>query len=485
MKFLCPTCQTPLPVAAAVVACTGCGVSVDLTRVETSPGSSALSPEVDLTGETLGAFHLGARLGAGGMGAVYEADGPPGPCAVKVLATSLGAEPTLRQRFRREAAALRTLDHPGVVRVLAEGEDRGFCWYAMERIQGPDLRARLAQGPLSVAEAERLGREVLSALDAVHGRGLVHRDVKPGNILLSPQGAKLCDFGIARFDGSTTLTESAALMGSLRYMSPEQRRGLADAQSDLYALGLVLHEALTGGLPDEVELGRVPAHLKRLIAALLQDKPKERPAHARAALELMRARPFGGRRVWAGAAGLAAVSAVAVLGVTRLPPTPSPVAKLSGPPDTQAAFPVQRNLGSSPADLPTNPVDTSAPQAASPVWQAPPNGAYTQNTIDYAGKEASARGGLDRLQSSKLLGTMNTRTKPSPKKAPARQQVDEAQLKQNLAAQQKVIAAQPPPSRSGISKTSPVDLQRDDPPQEVGSKSASQQQQAPTQVIRE
>ena len=163
MKFLCPTCRTPLPPisAAAVVPCARCGVAVDLTRVDTAPGSSALSPEVDLSGEALGPFRLGERLGSGGMGAVYAAEGPPGRCAVKVLATTLGAEPSLRERFRREAAALRQVDHPGVVRVLSEGEERGFSWYAMERIDGPDLRARLRDGPLPPREVERLAGELL------------------------------------------------------------------------------------------------------------------------------------------------------------------------------------------------------------------------------------------------------------------------------------------------------------------------------------
>ncbi|WP_224247646.1 serine/threonine-protein kinase [Hyalangium gracile] len=321
MNFLCPACRTPLPGArAAVVAtCSGCGVEVDLARVETAPGTARLSPEVDLSGEQLGGLSLKRRLGAGGMGTVYEAEGALGPCAVKVLSAMVAADPSVRARFRREAEALRRIEHPAVVRVLAEGEERGFCWYAMERVDGPDLRARLAEGPLPAAEVEGLARRVLSALGAAHARGFVHRDVKPSNLLLAKDGVKLCDFGIARLDGATTLTASAALIGSLRYMAPEQQRlGRADARSDLYALGLVLHEALAGGIPDERPLPPgVPRRLRTLLSRLLAEKPEQRPASAEAALKLLERRiPVGALSV--GGAAALALGAFLVLGPGRL-----------------------------------------------------------------------------------------------------------------------------------------------------------------------
>jgi eukaryotic-like serine/threonine-protein kinase len=280
---------------------------VDLTRVDTAPGTARLWPDVDLTGEALGPYRLSKRIGAGGMGIVYEAEGPEGTCAVKVLSALLAAEPDVRTRFRREAAALRSLDHPGVVRILADGEDRGFCWYAMERVIGEDLRARVTRGRLPPEEVEAIARRLLDVLSAVHQRGLVHRDVKPGNILLASDGAKLCDFGIARFDGATTLTASAALMGSLRYMAPEQRYGRSDARSDLHSLGIVLHEALAGGVPGEADLPLgVPARLRRLLDALLAARPEDRPMDARGALDLLNRQPR--RRVLAVAATLAALA---------------------------------------------------------------------------------------------------------------------------------------------------------------------------------
>lgn len=291
MNFLCPACRTPLPGAraGALATCTGCGVEIDLARVETAPGTARLSPEVDLSGEQLGGLALKRRLGAGGMGTVYEAEGPSGPCAVKVLSAMVAADPSVRVRFRREAEALRQIQHPAVVRVLAEGEERGFCWYAMERVEGPDLRAKLADGPLPAPEVEGLARRVLSALGAAHARGFIHRDVKPSNLLLAKDGAKLCDFGIARLDGATTLTATAALIGSLRYMAPEQQRlGRADARSDLYALGLVLYEALAGGIPGERPLpAGVPRRLRTVLARLLAENPSARPASAEAALKLL------------------------------------------------------------------------------------------------------------------------------------------------------------------------------------------------------
>lgn len=298
MNFLCPACRTPIPGerASVVATCSGCGVEVDLARVETAPGTARLSPEVDLVGEQLGGLSLKRRLGAGGMGTVYEAEGPQGPCAVKVLSAMVAAEPSVRARFRREAEALRRIEHPAVVRVLADGEERGFCWYAMERVDGPDLRTKLADGPLPPAEVEGLARRVLSALGAAHARGFIHRDVKPSNLLLARDGAKLCDFGIARLGGATTLTASAALIGSLRYMAPEQQRlGRADARSDLFALGLVLHEALAGGIPGERSLPPgVPRRLRTLVTRLLAEKPAERPASAEAALKLLKRRvPVG------------------------------------------------------------------------------------------------------------------------------------------------------------------------------------------------
>jgi serine/threonine-protein kinase len=260
-----------------------------LTRVETAPGQARLWPEVDLTGERLGGHTLHRRLGSGGMGTVYEAESDAGvKVALKVLSPLLAAEPALRERFRREARAMTKVKHPRVVQLFDEGEDRGFCWYSMELVTGVDLRQRLSQEVMTPTQVEALADQVLEALEAVHSAGIVHRDLKPANILMSAEGPRLCDFGIAQLSGVTTLTESAALLGSLRYMAPEQRWGKADERSDLYSLGVVLHEALTGGVPGETPLpASVPRSLSRFIERLTQQNAGQRPSSARAAVQVL------------------------------------------------------------------------------------------------------------------------------------------------------------------------------------------------------
>jgi hypothetical protein len=133
-----------------------------------------------------------------------------------------------------------------------------------------------------------MARRLLTTLDRVHAAGWVHRDVKPSNILLDRTGPRLCDFGVARFDGARTLTESAALLGSLRYMAPEQRRGQAGPAADLYSTGLVLYEAVAGGVPGEAALPKgTPRSLRRLIGRLLAEDPSQRPRSGAAAVALM------------------------------------------------------------------------------------------------------------------------------------------------------------------------------------------------------
>lgn len=290
MSFLCPSCHTPLPPQRerTLLSCSGCGVSIDLRDVDTAPGAPGLSPERDLGGQVLGAYRLGARLGSGGMGIVYAAEGPEGAVAVKVLARGAASDPALRTRFRREAEALLALVHPAVVRVYAHGEHEGVAWYAMERLDGEDLARRLARGPLPAPEVQALAEQLLSGLACIHGRGLVHRDLKPSNVLLFPSGAKLCDFGVARVEGARTLTESAALVGSLAYMAPEQRRGRSSAASDLYALGVLLCEAATGRLPEELSLDELqPRRLRTLVTGLLAVRPEDRPASAEQARAML------------------------------------------------------------------------------------------------------------------------------------------------------------------------------------------------------
>ena len=372
MNFLCPSCRTPLPREATVglVTCSQCAVQVDLTRVDTAPGQARLWPEVDLKGETLSGHLLVQRLGSGGMGTVYEAESPVGaPVAMKVLSPMLAAEPALRERFRREARAMTKVKHRRVVQLYEEGEDRGFCWYSMELVKGLDLRHRLDKGVMAAGDVEALATALLEALEAVHDAGIVHRDLKPANVLLGPEGPRLCDFGIAQVSGATTLTESAALLGSLRYMAPEQRWGQADDRSDLYALGVILHEALAGGVPGEAPLPTgVPVHLERFIERLTRQRPADRPSSASEATKLLASLRTARRRqrlIGAGlGAGLVLLGGLVVgLGgastsgdEARVVPTPTAATTTVPEPTVADARPVDGGLDAG-AD------DTGAPDA--------------------------------------------------------------------------------------------------------------------------
>ena len=194
-------------------------------------------------------------LGSGGMGEVFLArDSVLGrDVALKVLRKQYAGDDEFAERFRREAMSAASLSHPNIVQVYDRGEtEEGASYIAMEYVPGGTLKERiLREGPLEAAEAAGLGAQVAEALGAAHDRGLVHRDVKPQNVLLTARGgAKVADFGIARAGSSATISRTGSVMGTAGYMSPEQALGKpATSKSDLYSLGVVLYEALTGELP--------------------------------------------------------------------------------------------------------------------------------------------------------------------------------------------------------------------------------------------
>jgi tRNA A-37 threonylcarbamoyl transferase component Bud32 len=195
------------------------------------------------------------RLGAGGAGVVWRAhdDLLDRTVAVKLLHRDLARDPATTERFRAEAAAAAKLTHPHAVVVYDIGQDDDGDYLVMELVEGATLGQLLDDGPLSPGVVAALGDQVGRALGAAHARGLVHRDVKPANILVTREGvAKVADFGIARALGDATsrLTVTGHVMGTARYLAPEQLRDEAiDARADVYALGLVLHQALTGRAP--------------------------------------------------------------------------------------------------------------------------------------------------------------------------------------------------------------------------------------------
>jgi serine/threonine protein kinase/tetratricopeptide (TPR) repeat protein len=206
----------------------------------------------------IGHYTITGKLGQGGMGVVYAArDERLGrDVALKAMA-SLKGDDTARRRFRREAKAAASVNHPNVCQLYEIGEDGGELFIAMELLQGETLAERLLRGPLGLSEALPLGIGILAALQALHERGVVHRDLKPSNVFLTSHGVKLLDFGLARTSetapaGSSgsivDLTRSGMVIGTPRYMAPEQVTGEPplDARSDLFAAGSILFEMLAG-----------------------------------------------------------------------------------------------------------------------------------------------------------------------------------------------------------------------------------------------
>src|SRR5829696_3048828 len=194
-------------------------------------------------------------LGSGGMGEVYLArDRVLGrDVALKVLRKQYAGDDEFAERFKREAMSAASLSHPNIVQVYDRGEtEEGASYIAMEYVAGGTLKERIVrEGPLEAAEAAGLAAQVAEALGAAHDRGMVHRDIKPQNVLLTARGGtKVADFGIARAGSSATISRTGSVMGTAGYMSPEQALGKpATSKSDLYSLGVVLYEALTGELP--------------------------------------------------------------------------------------------------------------------------------------------------------------------------------------------------------------------------------------------
>jgi len=205
-----------------------------------------------------GRYRLGATLGSGGMADVYDAvdDRLGRPVAVKVLRPEMAAQPDVRRRFEAEARAAARLSHPNAVAVFDTGVDETAPWLVMERLPGETLADRIrGDGPLDPEWVRRMAGDVLGALGAAHAAGLVHRDVKPGNILIGADGcAKIADFGIAKSLDvvADDHTVSGQLVGTPAYLAPERIDGEpATVRSDLYALGVVLYEALGGLRPFE------------------------------------------------------------------------------------------------------------------------------------------------------------------------------------------------------------------------------------------
>ena len=214
-------------------------------------------------GTQLGPYEIAAPLGAGGMGEVYRARDTrlDRSVAIKILPADLSGDAVRRQRFEREAKVVSSLNHPNICTLYDIGQQDGVDFIVMEFLEGQTLAERLEKGPLPVAQVLAYGAQIASALDKAHRNGVTHRDLKPGNIMLTQTGAKLLDFGLAKAEATLTggdtqteitplatpMTQHGMIVGTVPYMSPEQVEGKeVDGRSDIFSLGAVLYEMVTG-----------------------------------------------------------------------------------------------------------------------------------------------------------------------------------------------------------------------------------------------
>jgi len=224
-----------------------------------------------MASESFAHFELRDKLGEGGMGIVYRAEDTRlrRPVAIKFLPGGLAGDADARLRFEREAQAAAALNHPNIVTVYEIGECDGRTYIAMEYVDGRPLKDLLASGPLPFPEAARIVVQVCDALGRAHAAGIVHRDVKPGNVMVAKDGrVKVVDFGLAKLQGAGRLTLGATTLGTVHYMSPEQARGEdVDGRSDLWSLGVMMAEMVSGKLPF------TGSHPQAVLRAVIDSEP--------------------------------------------------------------------------------------------------------------------------------------------------------------------------------------------------------------------
>ena len=269
-----------------------------------------------MIGTTVSHYEILEKLGEGGMGVVYKARDTrlERLVALKFLPADLSVTESVRQRFVQEARAASALNHPNIATVYDIGEAAGArSFIAMEYVEGATLRARLRESPIPIDEVKLLAIQIAEGLEAAHAKGIVHRDIKPDNLLLGRDGrVKIMDFGVAKLGGGSGITQVGSMVGTLAYMSPEQVLGEAvDHRSDLWAFGVVLYEMLARQLPFHPDreaamiyeiLNREPAPLEQhrpdtpavlrgIIGHLLQKDPANRPGSASDVLARLRGTP--------------------------------------------------------------------------------------------------------------------------------------------------------------------------------------------------
>jgi len=248
-------------------------------------------------GTKLGPYEIVAPLGAGGMGEVYRARDTrlERTVAIKILPAQFSSDPLRKQRFEREAKTISSLNHPNICVLFDVGHQDGTDYLVMECVEGDTLAKRLEKGPLALDQVLKFGAQIADGLDKAHRSGVVHRDLKPGNIMLTSTGAKLLDFGLAKpamaqasvatltaaATQTTPVTQEGTIVGTFQYMSPEQIEGKElDGRSDIFSLGAVLYEMLTGqrAFPGKSQLSVASAILEKEASPISSIKPMTPPA---------------------------------------------------------------------------------------------------------------------------------------------------------------------------------------------------------------